>query len=262
MGYAFGLSIETYRGLPMISHGGSFVGYRAEMIRFPEQSFSVAVLCNRSDGGPSAKARQVADHYLADLPEPSPLAETQQQQIQLDEEQLQRYAGDFWEHTDAVAAETRMIEGKLWAVHSPERRNELLPVGDDRFEMAGLPYDVIVEYTMSETGISQVSRIVDGYPSGTFMPFTRRQASAAELAAYAGDYYSPELNIQYRLRMQDDRLVFDLDGEKPREMTAMFDETFETPEWGAFEFIRDDDGRITGFKLQSGRVRNLLFKRQ
>jgi CubicO group peptidase (beta-lactamase class C family) len=262
MGYAFGLRTETYRGLPMIRHRGAFAGYLAEMIRFPEQSFSVVVLCNRSDGGPTAKARQVADHYLADLLEPRPAAETDRQQIQLDEDQLQRYAGDFWEYSNAVAAETRVIGGKLWAVHSPARRNELVPVGDDRFEMTGLPNDVIVVYTMSETGILQVSRTIDGYRRDTFKPFVRRQASAAELAAYAGDYYSPELEIQYRLRMQDDSLVFDLDGEEPREMSPMFGETFEAPEWGAFEFIRGDDGRITSFKLQSGRVRNLLFTRQ
>ena len=34
-GYAAGLMIGDYRGLRMVSHGGAFVGYRAEMIRFP-----------------------------------------------------------------------------------------------------------------------------------------------------------------------------------------------------------------------------------
>ena len=38
---AFGLGFEEYQGLRMISHAGAFVGYRAEMIRFPEQGFSV-----------------------------------------------------------------------------------------------------------------------------------------------------------------------------------------------------------------------------
>ncbi len=260
--YAFGLLIEEYRGLPMISHGGSFVGYRAEMIRFPEQHFSIAVLCNRSDGAPSARARQVADYYLTDLLQPLAATETAAQEIQLDETQLQRYVGDFWEASQAIAAETQVEGGTLWAVHSPDRRNELVAIGDNRFKMIGLPSSVIVEYTMSESSVVQLRRIIDGYPSGTFTPFTRRQANSAELAAYTGDYYSPELDIHYRIRMADDRLVFDLDGNKPRKLTALFDETFESPDWGAFEFSRSDDGVITGFKLQSGRVRNLLFSRQ
>jgi hypothetical protein len=71
----------------------------------------------------------------------------------LSEEQLQRYTGDFWEHSAKYAAETQLIGGKLWAVHSPERRNELVPVGVDRFKMIGMPTDVIVEYTMSDSGV-------------------------------------------------------------------------------------------------------------
>jgi hypothetical protein len=63
--YAFGLRLSTFRGLPMVSHGGSFVGFRAEMIRFPEQRLSVACLCNSSTADPSRLARQVAEVYLA-----------------------------------------------------------------------------------------------------------------------------------------------------------------------------------------------------
>ena len=41
----------------------------------------------------------------------------------------------------------------------------------------------------------------------------------------------------------------------------MFGGTFENPDYGAFEFRRDADGAVTGFSLQSGRVRNLGFER-
>src|SRR5713226_2303822 len=44
--YAKGLFIEDYRGLHTVSHGGAWGGYRAELLRFPEQHFSVACLCN------------------------------------------------------------------------------------------------------------------------------------------------------------------------------------------------------------------------
>ena len=58
--YASALRIGTYRGLPTVSHSGSWAGYRAQLLRFPEQKFAVACLCN--DGGsvqpePAARAR-------------------------------------------------------------------------------------------------------------------------------------------------------------------------------------------------------------
>lgn len=35
--YALGVNVDTWRGLPTVSHGGSWAGYRAHFIRFPEQ---------------------------------------------------------------------------------------------------------------------------------------------------------------------------------------------------------------------------------
>ncbi len=72
LAYAAGLTVSTYRGLRMVSHGGSFVGFRADMIRFPEQRFSVICLANLSSVNPSRLARQVADIYLAGEMEPIP----------------------------------------------------------------------------------------------------------------------------------------------------------------------------------------------
>src|SRR5579859_820954 len=68
--YAKGLFLQDYRGLPTVSHGGAWGGYRAELLRFPQQHFSVACLCNRGDANPSRRARQVADIYLGSLMKP------------------------------------------------------------------------------------------------------------------------------------------------------------------------------------------------
>src|SRR5229473_1621731 len=68
--YAKGLFIQDYRGLRTVSHGGSWGGYRAELLRFPEQHFSVACLCNLGSARPSNRAHRVADVYLASLMKP------------------------------------------------------------------------------------------------------------------------------------------------------------------------------------------------
>jgi CubicO group peptidase (beta-lactamase class C family) len=74
--YASGLSVDTYRGLKTVSHGGSWAGYRAELLRFPDQRLSVICLCNVNDSRPTRRAREVAALYLGDrmtaAPSPSP----------------------------------------------------------------------------------------------------------------------------------------------------------------------------------------------
>lgn len=261
MDYAFGLTVETYRGLDVVHHGGAFVGYRAMFLRFPSEGLAISLLCNRADANPEAKAFAVADLLLADRMAPPAESEAGAEEFSLDEGQLQVFVGDFWNLEEGFAAETALEGGTLWAVHSPERRNELKAIGENRFVMLGLPVHVVIDFDVEGSRVTAMRRTINGKPRGEFTPFQRRQASAKELLAYAGDYYSPELATRYRLYVDDDRLMLKLAEVDPMELTPMFDETFEHPDWGAFEFERDAGGAVSGFRLQSGRVRNLAFTR-
>ena len=64
--YALGQSHGEHRGLATIGHGGSWVGFRADVLRFPSQGTSIVTLCNRADASPSGRAIQVADIVLAE----------------------------------------------------------------------------------------------------------------------------------------------------------------------------------------------------
>ena len=75
--YAFGVGVETYRGLDLIEHSGSTGGYRAVLTRFPKQHTSIAVLCNVSNAAPVTLAHRVADYLLRDsFTAPVPAANT------------------------------------------------------------------------------------------------------------------------------------------------------------------------------------------
>jgi hypothetical protein len=261
--YAFGLGVEDYRGQKLISHSGAFVGFRAEMMRFPQLGFGFIVLCNRSDAVPSELARRVADVMLADqlAPKAENVELAAEPGFALNEAQLQQYAGDFWEPEEAFAAESRLIDGKLWAVHSPSRKNELQPLSLNRFRMVGLPSQVLIEFDMEGERIVEMRRFINGDARGVFKPFERLQLSPEQLFDYAGEYFSPELEITYSLKVNEGRLWFSMDDEDPQELTAMFGETVENPDYGAFSFERDSNGKVSGFTLQSGRVRNLDFVR-
>ena len=71
--YAGGLVTGKRRGLPIVRHGGTFVGFRTDMLRFPEQKFTVITLCNLGTADPNTLANQVADLFLEDeYTEPAP----------------------------------------------------------------------------------------------------------------------------------------------------------------------------------------------
>jgi hypothetical protein len=108
--YAFGLGNEEYKGLKAVAHGGGFMGFRTEMIRFPEQRFTAICLCNVGSANPGALARQVADIYLADRlkpaeakPNSAPAAPAPPQTLTLTADQLSEYTGVYYsEELDAT----------------------------------------------------------------------------------------------------------------------------------------------------------------
>jgi CubicO group peptidase (beta-lactamase class C family) len=72
--YAFGLTLGTHRGLRTVRHGGSLMGFRAELLRFPDQRFTAIVLCNLATIAPAGLAERVAAVYLGDRMSPAPAA--------------------------------------------------------------------------------------------------------------------------------------------------------------------------------------------
>lgn len=72
--YAFGLAIGEYRGLRTIAHGGSLAGFRAHLLRFPDEHTSVIVLCNATNADPGGRATRVAELVLGDRLDPAPPA--------------------------------------------------------------------------------------------------------------------------------------------------------------------------------------------
>ena len=107
-----------------MSHGGAWGGYRAELLRFPEQHFSVACLCNLGNAAPSRRARQVADVYLGSLMKPKESnknageeeTERDKKEISVAAEELQSYAGDYWSQELGVTYRLNVVDGRIKVV--------------------------------------------------------------------------------------------------------------------------------------------------
>jgi len=71
--YAGGLMLDSVAGQPAIRHGGSLPGFRSELMYFPEDSLSIAVLMNTyGPVSPFAIAEAVAEAIYEPAPQPEP----------------------------------------------------------------------------------------------------------------------------------------------------------------------------------------------
>ena len=64
--YAFGLNVGSTGGLPIISHTGSLTGFRTVMMRFPDQRFTIIILCNTPSANIPALTGAIADIFVGD----------------------------------------------------------------------------------------------------------------------------------------------------------------------------------------------------
>jgi CubicO group peptidase (beta-lactamase class C family) len=62
--YARGLRLRRYRGVPTVSHGGLWPGYRTEFLRTPRQDAAVIVIANHGGIDPNLLAHRVLDIVL------------------------------------------------------------------------------------------------------------------------------------------------------------------------------------------------------
>ena len=157
--YAFGLNIKKHRGLTLVGHGGSFVGFRADMIRFPEQRFSVICLANLNRFNPSVMARKVADIYLADIykekredekkaePKKPKPKEPSKSDFRVSPEDLVVYVGKYRSEELDVAYFLQLKKGKLFVRHeNPHKeysRAALKPTARDSFQIDGFKLSFI-----------------------------------------------------------------------------------------------------------------------
>jgi CubicO group peptidase (beta-lactamase class C family) len=148
--YARGLFLEPYRGLQAVHHGGSWGGYRAQLLRFPEQHFSVACLCNLAGADPESRAFRVADIFLASkMKSPKPVekaprgSERKQETVPVSPDQLADFAGDYASEELFATYVLALHDGKLIVskiqnglgggfLQSSEHW-QLRPVGKDQF---------------------------------------------------------------------------------------------------------------------------------
>ena len=167
----------------MVSHGGGFVGFRAEMIRFPEQKFSVIVLAKLGVINPSRLARKVADIFLAE-------------KLEIQEKQSTR-------------------EPKIPSRKPSEKK------------------------------------------AGKEIALTEKQ-----LKAYVGDYFSPELDVSYCLRIKEGKLHLQLKNpHRPTPGGPLLLRSKDTFSLGrlVLNFVRDPGNEVTSFRMDAGRVKNIRF---
>ena len=267
--YAHGLYVYVvpYRGLKTVVQGGSTLGYQGTLLRFPDQRFSVALLCNVRGNNPDALSRRVADIYLADQLKPvasqGSLTVAPADAVKLSEKELSGVAGLYWNPANDTVRRICVKDGKLMFYRSPGNENELAPLGDNRFLMLGARGRVEIIFK-SPRAVAPLWMFFtqDGGKPTIFEPVKSASYTPKQLGEFAGEYYSPELDKAYSISPKEDKLLFQTGIDwGDFLLSPRFLDSFAAAEMGSIIFTRDRQSRVSGFVIWSGKVKNLRFNK-
>ena len=255
--YAIGLNVGTLRGLRVVSHGGSWAGYRGHFLRFPDQHFAVSTFCNLTTSGPDSLARKVAGIYLADRMQPDSetawtVALAGASRAEVPATNLRALVG-VWRNVERGELRRTRLEGDTLVGIEHTR---YVPLDGGRFRV-GSGSEV-----RFEGDAAGPSRMIVRTAAET-VTYTRADTAAltpAKLAEYAGDYRSNEVDATHTWKVEKGQLVLYVNDRRLGVLEPTYKDGFARGST-VIDVMRDAKGRIAGFVLEAGRVRHLRFTR-
>ena len=244
--YGLGLWLGEYRGLKTVEHSGGTFGYRAELLRFPEQQFSVITLCNVASADVEGLARQISDLYLETqlkseaiatmisrpLPDPAP------------------FAGTYLDSRTHMIYTFTAENGNLMAWGSKLRR-----LGANEFsDLVGNP----IAFKSSNGAITATLTLQgETYFSGDMVPDIHVSESA--LNGFTGNYHSDELEATYKLSLVKGALILNNGDQPPVTLHPVGANEFQAGDLGTIVFHVAD--HVSGMTLFSQPARGITFEK-
>jgi CubicO group peptidase (beta-lactamase class C family) len=254
--YAYGLEVSHNNGITNIAHDGGWAGFRTMISNFPDQKLAIILLSNDGNFDVYTNTNAIAKLFLKDKIQSGPKREdlSNLPTVPVDTLLLKKYLGSYQLGTGWYVTFT------LENGHIMVQAN-----GEDKFP-TDLKSDTVLwvpAYNSSVTFREIKERAGALKYRGIIAPrVIPVKVTPSQLNQYAGTYYSRELETAYRFSVKNGMLVAhhmrlgDFAFEPDLAVAGKFSSNN-----GTINFLKDGQKKITGFRLTSGRIKNILFEK-
>ncbi len=265
-GGALGQFVGKYKGLNEIQHGGADAGYRSFLTRFPDQNFAVIVFSNAAEFNSGSIAHKIVDICLEveikKVPNSNAVTTDKKsaEEFKVDKTTITTYLGDY-ELEPGVLITITEEYGKLIGKATGQDKVTLKPISATSFILDNV--DVKLEFVPNGNKKVNVLKLHQGgniMEASRIAPFDKNKVV---IDNYTGHYFSDELSTSYHLINLNGKLIVKHIRLKDTTLEPIQRNTFSGSTWylGRVEFIVDKNNNVSGFKVSSGRVRNLVFQK-
>jgi hypothetical protein len=245
--YALGLTIDTYKGMKDVSHGGATAGYQTFLARYPDNKVSVGVMCNGTSPSAGGIAANITDEIFGPYPE---TAKTEPAKISEDE--LKKFVG-IWRSEKTHAPARFVIENGV----SRWSGARLVPMGGGQFTAGGNQ----LKFTFDKDGKPTLAETVDSDGEvRRFIPEVAWTPTAADLASFKGDWFSEEVGATIRFAVDGDKAFLRQRPATSLPMQPLYKDHFDVQGYIVW-FTRDKNGKVNNLHVGASRMRDMPFVR-
>jgi CubicO group peptidase (beta-lactamase class C family) len=254
--YGYGVFLDSTRGVRRWQHGGNDVAHSSTFVYYPDLDAGYVVFSNYQ-GVPGGIAGVVADAFFGQYmtaPQRPSLAGASSADVPA--ATLRRYAGKYEMTTLGGLLLTVELQGGQLRLQVPgQPALPLRATSMTSFEVVGAPAKI----TFNAAADSTVEGIT--FDQGGQHPGKRVvEKPPADLASFAGRYFSEELETYYDLSVESGKLVIRHRRFGPVTLTHTSGDSFSgTLPVTQVVFRRDAQGNVTGFDAGNGRARGIVF---
>ena len=257
--YGYGVFLDSARGLRRWQHGGNDVAHSSTFVYYPDLDAGYVVFSNYQ-GVPGGIAGVVADAFFGEhMTAPAQRATANAASgVDVPAATLRRYAGKYEMTTlGGMLLSVEMQGGQLRLQVPGQPALPLRATSTTAFEVVGAP----AKMTFNASADGTVEGIT--FEQGGQHPGKRVvEKASVNLTAFAGRYFSEELETFYDLSVEDGKLVIRHRRFGPVALTHTSGDSFSgTLPVSQVVFQRDAQGNITGFDAGNGRARGIMFKK-
>ena len=211
-GRSFGLASNTYKGLKTIFHSGSHGGFKAQLLRFPEQDFSVIVLANRSDASGSSESYKIADLFLQndyqseDFDESAAPSSTSK--VNMSTLELDSFTGYYLNRKNGNIRRIVKRDSTLYYYRRESSQDRLGTITKNEFRMLDRGNPIVVKFSdvNDEKVMSYYSNGIHRSDMHRFDPISY---SESELEQFTGKYHCADIDRIYEIEIKADEMVGD-----------------------------------------------------
>src|SRR5262245_21273328 len=168
--YALGLTVDKYKGLKDVSHGGATAGYQTFLARYPDNKVSVGVMCNGTSPGAGGIAANITDEIFGPFSE-NPKIEP----AKVSDDELKKFVG-IWRNEKTHYPARFAIENGV----SRWSGGRVIPMGGGKFVGGNNE----LKFTVDNEGKPMSAETIDdGGEVTRFFPEREWTPTPADLAA-------------------------------------------------------------------------------